>query len=834
MLKGLSSQQAAVLLTEHGLNTIEEKKRRSLLTAVVEQFNNFLTVLLVLAALISFFIGETTDGALIVTIIVLNALFGLYQERKAEEAIEALSNMSVSSVRVLRDGKEIALDSRYLVPGDVVYVEEGVKIPADADVHESVNLELNEAALTGESLPVVKKSSDSVFMGTIVVKGRGRIVVQKTGMHTKFGEIAQHLDDIVETKTPLQLKLNSLSRLLGVAGILISLAVFILSYMQGGNAFASFLLSISLAVAVVPEGLPAVLTITMAIGVKEMAKKKAIVRKLAAIEALGNITLIATDKTGTITANKMKVKELYVDGKTFEASEANTKHASLHQLMLNGILCSTASLVKVHDGAGYNVLGDPTEGALLILAEEKGMTPEQIKAEWKLTDEHPFDSVTKRMSVEVKQGTQTVVYTKGAPESVLELTTKLMVNGKEVRMTEEKRKQIRVAADKWAKKGLRILAFSMGGKNVHEGNVFIGMVAIHDPPREEVSAAIQRAFAAGIKVVMITGDNEVTAEAIGVATGLMKKGDMIVTGKQLEDYSDEELMQILPKVKVFARTTPFHKSRIVGLYQKLGEVVAVTGDGINDAIALKQADVGISMGLVGTDVARETSDMVITDDNFASIVNAIDEGRNIIKNLQSAIKYLLSCNIAEALSLMIGLVLGIPHLFYPIQLLYTNLVTDGIPALALGFSPRDDRNMMRPPERNPKLLKLFDVRYIIAVGISASMVIIASYYLFLNQGEVYGRTAAFTVLALVQSFIFVDVWISHRSVHKALSYMRRPIFFIGFMVPFILQFILLETTGFASVFNVHTVSYAEYGILIVVASCILVVIHGIKYVIGEK
>ena len=401
-------------------------------------------------------------------------------------------------------------------------------------------------------------------------------------------------------------------------------------------------------------------------------------------------------------------------------------------------------------------------------------------------------------------------------------------------MTDKLRDQLEDVFQNWAKKGLRVLAFSVGMEREHEGTIFLGMVAIHDAPRPEVSAALHRARVAGIDVVMITGDNEITAEAIGTSTGLMKEGDLILTGKQLEDYSDEKLIAILPKVRIFARTTPFHKSRIVRLYQKMGEIVAVTGDGINDAIALKQADVGIAMGLIGTDVARETADMVITDDNFATIVTAIEEGRNIIKNLQSSIKYLLACNIPEALSLIVGLIVGIPHLFYPIQLLYTNLITDGIPALSLAFSPKDDRAMAQRPEKSLRLLKKFDVYYIGAVGVVASILVIASYYLFDLEGEIYGRTAAFTVLALVQSFIFVDIWLSHRTIHRALKYLMSPVFIVGFSLPFILQFILLETTGLASIFNVHTVSYGQYGWFILLASTILIFAQTVKHILRSN
>jgi Ca2+-transporting ATPase len=796
MIKGFTTSQAEKLLEQYGLNVIEEKKKRSIFLVFIDQFNNFLTILLIIAALLSFFVGEKVDGVLILSIVVLNALFGLYQEFKASAAVAALRNMTISRVRVYRDGQEEEIDSKYLVPGDVIFIEDGTKVPADAKLIEVHNLQLNEAALTGESLAVSKYTDDEIFMGTIVSRGRGIAEVTHTGMDTRFGQIAEKLEETEDTATPLQRKLEDLSKNIGLIGIIVSVIVFVLSILDKSSYFTSFLLAISLAVAVVPEGLPAVLTITLAAGVKVMASRKAIVRKLSAIEGLGSVTLIATDKTGTLTTNKMKVNEVYLDKKVYSADKLpSIMHPTFSKLLLDGILCSTSNLVKVHGRNDFEVLGDPTEGALLYLADKVGLNSGKVREQWRLCDEVPFDSVTKLMSVVVEKE-DTVRFTKGAMESVLPLCNKVMIKGKKERLSADDKKKIESVAEQWASKGLRVLAFSYceGTSEVesrsrsyreeseveeaaefgvrsspmeqykgevedeeklsssvnssrirskeflspvpiksrdngvvqrgqvtsanrdsntnalenfssssnnetmkqwnHEtmkqcNNIFLGLVAIHDAPRIESREAIRRAKEAGITVVMITGDNEKTAEAVGSAVGLLEKGDEIMNGEEVEKYSDGDLLERLPKVRIFARTTPFHKARIVQLYQKLGEVVAVTGDGVNDAIALKAADVGVAMGLVGTDVARETADMVITDDNFATIVNAIEEGRNVTKNLKNAIAYLLSCNITEALSLVIGLMLGLPTLFYAIQLLYINLVTDGLPALALSFSPKE-------------------------------------------------------------------------------------------------------------------------------------------------
>jgi len=853
-MKGLTSSQVSQFLTQYGLNVITEQRKKSIFVKFFEQFNNFLTLLLILAAFFSFLISEQVDGILIISIVILNALFGIYQEKKAEDSVKILKKMTVTKVRVIRNGAQIEIDSQFLVPGDLVYLGEGARVPADGVVIEDFNLEVNESALTGESMPVIKAVNEEVFSGTIVSKGRGVVKIKKTGMNTKFGQIAKNLSLITDGTTPLQKKLEKLTRLIGIFGIIISIVVFIISKLEGVDYFPAFLLSVSLAVAVVPEGLPAVMTITLALGMKKMANKKAVVKKLSAIEALGSITLIATDKTGTLTENKMKVKEIFFDNKS-EKEISNFKFLISNQfsnfkkqiskpnagelLILNGILCSTASLVYVHDHGNWDVLGDPTEGSLLYLAQHLGIDYQEVRNNWKIIDEKPFDSVTKMMSVTVKNSksearNSKLVFSKGAPESILNVCDKIMINGKEKKITEEEKNKIEKQVYQWASKGLRVLAFSFKNcklkiKNSQKDQVFLGLVAIHDSPRPEIFDAIKKATTAGIKVVMITGDNEKTAEAIGVNCGLIKEGDEILTGLQLDEYDDQKLLKILPKVKIFARTSPFQKHRIIKLYQELGEIVAVTGDGVNDAIALKQADVGVAMGLVGTDVARETADMIITDDNFATIIMAIEEGRNIINHLKNAIKYLLSCNVSEALALIIGLILGLPHLFYPIQFLYINLVTDGIPALMLSFSPRDSHLMNISPEKEMVLLKSKDQLYIGAVGLFGAVLVIISYLLYLKVG--LGGTAAFTVLTLIQSFVFIDLWLSHRPLHRHFFHLFSPLFILAFVTPIILQLIIISNQLLSNIFKISSVNFVVFFQYLAISSIILGIIKIVKKVI---
>ncbi len=821
-MKGLKQNQVDDFLKRYGLNVISEPPKKSIFVKFIEQFNNFLTLLLIIAAIFSIFLGENVDGILILAIVVLNAFFGLYQEAKAEESLKALKEMTITKVRVIRDGVEQEIDSKYLVPGDTVYLEEGVKVPADGQIIETINLEINEAALTGESLAVGKKLKEEVYSGTIVARGRGLMRVILTGDSTKFGTIAKNLSTIEEGATPLQKKLSDLTRFIGIGGIALSILVFLVSLFEGSGYFPAFLLSVSLAVAVVPEGLPAVMTITLAIGMKKMAGKKAILRRLSAIEALGSITLIATDKTGTLTTNKMQVKEIFLNN---EVMADPKKSDALDLLLLDSILCSTASLVYVHDHGRWDVLGDPTEGALLYLAQRKGIDIEKERKKWRLLNEEPFNSVTKIMTVTV-ENKKKFIFSKGAPESILARSNKILLAGKVEKLTPAIRRKLEKQVSAWAAEGLRVLAF-----NYNDG-IFLGMLAIHDAPRPEVKEAIETAKKAGIKIMMVTGDNEKTAEAVGVVTGLIQEGDEIMIGDQIEKYSDAELLKILPKVKIFARTNPFQKHRIVKLYQKLGEIVAVTGDGVNDAIALKQADVGVAMGLVGTDVARETADMVITDDNFATIVTAIEEGRGIINNIKNAIKYLLSCNVSEAIALIIGLILGLPTLFYPIQLLYINLVTDGLPALMLSFSPRHPNLMGQSPEKEMVLLKKRDQTYISLVGLVGAVLVIISYFVYsrwLNLG--LGATAAFSVLTMIQSFVFIDLWLSHRHIKDNLPSLFSPLFLLAFLIPLVFQFIILSHEVSAGFFKISSVTVTTYLQFVLISFIVLLGIRGVKRIV---
>ncbi|MDO9027493.1 MAG: cation-translocating P-type ATPase, partial [Candidatus Roizmanbacteria bacterium] len=688
---------------------------------------------------------------------------------------------------------------------------------ADCQIVESRNLEINEASLTGESLPVVKNirdpNSNQLFMGTVVAKGRGYAQVLKTGNQTKFGQIAKTLTTIKETKTPLQKKLDVFTKQIGIIGITASLLVFILSFIQDKSLIESFIFAVSLAVAAVPEGLPAVMTITLAIGVERMAKKKAIVRKLNAIEALGSVTLIATDKTGTLTANQMRVKKIFVENNVYGITHPPllTNHP-FSKIVLNGILCSTAALVTKIDHGDFDIIGDATEGALLLMAHKVGMIPETIREKWKIIDELPFNPVTKRMTMVATDGKETFILTKGAPESILSISSQILIGNKLTPLSPHYINRIESEFERFARQGLRMIAFSYKENSnsdlFEKDQIFLGFVGIADPVREEVLEAVRKTQEAGIKVIMITGDSPLTAEAIGIEAGIIKEGEDIITGKQLDDYSDEELMPILAKVKIFARTSPAHKYRLVKLLQKQGEIVAVTGDGVNDALALKQADVGVAMGITGTDVAKETAHMIITDDNFATLVGAVEEGRNIFNHIKNAIKYLLACNIGEVIYILAAVIFQLP-IVTALQLLYINLVTDGIPAIALAFSPNDSNIMREKPRKVMTILGKPDFKYIFLAGsITALLAFLSIFpFMFLNTSESIKITIVFTTIVIIQPFILVDIWLGHKSILSHFSLLKKPIFLLAFFFPFILHPFIIYNPFFQNAFSVTSLSF---------------------------
>jgi P-type Ca2+ transporter type 2C len=817
--QGLSSRTADSLLKTHGLNEIIRGVHQSAFLQFLNQFRSPLIILLLVATIISLILHNILEGVLILIIVLFNAILGYIQESRAEHALEALNKIATSVIRVLRDGVQQEIDSRLLVPGDIIILEEGVKIPADARLLTTLHFTVDESALTGESMPVEKnekrKDFKNIYLGTTVIKGRATARVMSTGMKTRFGQIASELSLIQKEETPLEKKLTSIARQLVVAALAAGIIIIAIGLANRIPLLTILLTAISLAVAAVPEGLPAVITVTLAIGTQRMAKKKAILRKLSAIEALGNITVIATDKTGTLTRNQMRVTKISTN--------------KLPALVKTGIICNNASIVKENDHTSYTVVGDRTEGALLLLAQEKHVDPESIRETGSLTEEFAFDATTKTMSTIWKDTTGTNVYSKGAPEAILARSTRcISING-EQELTYSEKTDITGEFESFAKEGLRVIALAtkkiiwahQSRESIENDLTFLGFVGISDPPRPEAALAIQQARIAGIRTIMVTGDNELTAHAIAKQIGLLERTNEVITGAQFAKLSSKEKRDKLPHVAVFARTTPEQKLEIVRLLQSAGHIVAVTGDGVNDALALKQANVGIAMGITGTDVAKESAEMVIMDDNYATIVTAVEEGRIIYDNMKSAIKYLIGCNIGEILAISIGALFGWPFILIPIQILYINLITDGVPALALALNTTHHNIMKRLPRTEESLFTSRDIRWFLEVSpLTACVTLFAFWTGWAGNNLFVARTLAFISLALAQLFIFFDVISAQRSMFTARIWKNK-----WTIIPAVLMIVQLALLFIPSVQHIfQTVSPGGQTLLLGIAVCCIILV----------
>lgn len=808
--QGLSSSEAQKRLREFGVNELKDQSRTTAFQIFLHQFKNFLVVLLFIAAGVSLSVGETLDAGIIVLILFLNIILGFIQEFKAENAIASLKKMTSASVRVIRDGTEQLIDSRFLVPGDIVHLGEGDKVPADARIVASLRFEVNEAALTGESMPVAKSEKNTethaVYMGTIVSAGRATVEIEKTGSRTKFGSLARSLSDIDKTETPLTHKITRLGIQVSLGALGMTVILFIVGLIRQQEIVEMLLTSISVLVAAVPEGLPAVITITLAVGLQRMAKQKAILRKLGAIEALGNTTIIATDKTGTLTENKMRVVNAWINEKTFTLTELGKvlKDDTVHELIRCGIICNDAKLSHSTED-GYTILGEQTEGSLLVLAKELGIDPETVRRTGSMIDEFSFDSKKKVMSVFWKEMDIMTLYVKGAPEQVLALSSHLSISGKVKKITKAEREKVNQAIVAAAEKGLRVLALAkrtstkkFKTRDAAEIDLtFLGIVGIADPPRQDVKGVLQTTRDAGIKTIMITGDNPLTATYIGREIGLIESANCVVTGNELAQMHDEELSDRIQTSCVFARTTPEDKYRIVKVLQHHGHSVTVTGDGVNDALALKQANVGVAMGITGTDVAKEVADMVITDDNFVSIVNAIREGRIIFDNIIKSITYLIACNLGEVLLIFIAIAMGYPAPLLPVQILWINLVTDGLPALSLAFDPGSPEIMKRQSYVNGHyLLSKKNIYPILEFGLLTAFIPLAFYVIALTFTPIeIARTVAFTSMVIVQMIIIFFM----RPDQKITS---NKLLLVSVGISLLLQYVLITFEPFVTIFHI--------------------------------
>jgi Ca2+-transporting ATPase len=851
--KGLSSDEAKKRLEKHGCNQIEEKYKISAFKIFIEQFKSFIIWILIIAVIISAFLGEMVDAAVIMVIVVLNAIFGFMQEYKAEKAIDALKKMVSLKATVLRDGNEVEIDAKEVVPGDIIILSEGEKIPADARLIEIVMLETQEASLTGESQPVTKylrvldketgvaDRVNMVFAGTIITKGKGKAVVLGTGMNTEIGKIAHMIQTVGRETTPLQKKLKKLSKLIAVLVLAICAVVFLAGVLRGGKAIDMLISAVSLAVAAIPEGLPAVVTISLALGVQKMVKKNALIRKLPSVETLGSCTVICSDKTGTLTHNEMTVKKIYANNKVVDVSGSgyspegkfSSDPKEFLPLLRAGALCNDASLDRNNS---WNIIGDPTEGALLVSAAKAGLWKKELELKFKRVEELIFSSERKRMTTIHKIGNERIAYMKGAPDVVLELCTKMLVNGKEIALSKSEKENILKANDAFANSALRVLGFackkvSENEKDMEKGMTFVGLQGMMDPPRAEARAAIAKCKKAGIKVVMITGDHRATAMAVARELDIQGRA---ITGQELDKI--ENLEDIVEDIAIYARVNPEHKLKIIDALKKRGHIVAMTGDGVNDAPALKKADIGIAMGITGTDVSKEASDMILMDDNFVSIVNAIEEGRTIFDNIRKFVEYLLSSNMGEILTILLGVMLfatsgGTTLLpLLAIQILWINLITDGLPALALGVEPPEKNIMERLPIR-PKE-KIMDNERIIMMLVIGIIMAVGTLGIFKHSmpetNLVYAQTMAFTTLVMFQMFNVLNQRSETESLFKVGIF--RNIWLWGAIAVSVGLQLLVLYTPLNHIFSVVPLTGMDWLLVTAVSASVFVAVEIIKLV----
>ena len=775
---GLSSSEVKTRLDKYGPNRIESSNKRSLLEKLKDQILDPMVILLIVASIISAFTGDTVEAIIIIAIVIINAIMSIYQEGQAEDSVAALQKMSSPEATVLRDGKRGKVKAEELVPGDIVILETGDIIPADIRLLDSRNLQIDESSLTGESVAVEKDAeavydtevgigdrSNSAFSSSIVTYGHGEGVITATGHETQIGQIATSLDSVADKETPLQRQLKDLSKKLAILVVIVSILVFVVGYFRTGmDLLDNFMVAVSLAVAAIPEGLTAVVTIVLSIGMNRMVEKKAIVKNLVSVETLGSTTAICSDKTGTLTQNEMTITKVFTDFKEFDvegsgyAPEGDIKldgetikdHDQIKLLMTVASLSNDANLIE--NNGLYEITGDPTEGAMLTLSEKWGIVQEDLNEAHPRIDEIPFDSDRKMMTTFHEMDGTYYAMTKGAPDIMINNSSKIMIDGKLEDFTEDMKRQVLEENTKLAKQALRVMAYSfkpyetlegeeLTTENIEREMVFVGLTGMIDPPRPEAKAAVAECHASGIDVIMITGDYFETALAIAKDLGIAESEDQAMQGSDLNNKSEEEIREIVKTKRIFARVSPQNKVQLVNALQANGNIVAMTGDGVNDAPAIKNADIGISMGITGTDVAKDTADMILVDDNFATIVNAVEEGRVIFSNIKKFVGFLLSCNIAEVLIVFLSILFGLPSPLTPIQLLWLNLVTDAFPALALGVEPAEADIMERPP-RDPKesILAGETGRNVILQSIAITISVLAAYiiglkYIFPNNIE---------------------------------------------------------------------------------------------------
>ena len=838
-LSGLSNEEAIKRFKEFGPNELTSKKKNKILFMLLKQFKEIMLIVLIIAGIISILLKEYSDSIIIFVVVIMNALLNFFQEFKADKEVENLKKLSTPLIYVRRENRIIQIPSNEIVIGDIIYLKTGDIVSADVRLIECSNLKINEASLTGESIEIEKHSnvvydshneadySNIAYSGTIVTYGHAMGVVIKTGMDTEIGKIAKDLSTQKETLTPLQINLKELAKKLTYIVLGVIALIMILGLMQDNNFLEMLLISVSIGVAAIPEGLPTVVTISLALGVSKMAKKNAIIRKLSSVETLGASEIICTDKTGTLTENKMSVKEIYLNGTLTSDLENISTNQNNNVFFITSSLCNSLLLDS------SSVQGDSLEKAIYLYSLSKGYNKEKILKDYKFINELPFDSKRKMMSTQYKKENKYYTFTKGAYDYLINKCTHKLKNGIVTPLTQVDKKEINSTLNNMGKRALRVIALAYKESsnvtplnNLEENLVFIGLIGLMDPPRKDVYESIKTAKEAGIRVIMITGDHKDTATAIAKELKIISKNDQVMTGEELDNINDDELSKIIHKYNVFCRVNPSMKLRIVNLLQEKKKVVAMTGDGINDAPALKKADIGIAMGITGTEVAKSSSSMVLKDDNFSTIIYAIKEGRKIYANITKSILFLLACNLGEIFTLLIGTFFNVKILL-PIHILWMNLATDTIPALALGLEKEEsDLMKQKPRQKDTTFLNKENTFQIFYQGLIQGLLTLLSFFIGKEYFDIaVGQTMAFITIIFIQLFHSLNM----RSLDKSIFKIGHNLYIYGaIIITMSLQFLIILTPYLASIFKVVPLKPIEWLISIGLSFLIIPLVELVK------